>query len=408
MTATTLPLLARQPILDRNLRVTAYELLCRPIPSDSSLWQHHNGNEATTEVVIGALHEVGMDAVTGGLPAFVNFTPEWLTRTPPLPPAQMVIEILEYIPFTAEALAAVQALRKLGYRIAVDDFTGDAAQARWLDYADVVKVDLLGLPAGTTAASLLQKFQRPGLMWLAEKVETHEQFAQAKDAGYALFQGYFYSKPQTLYGKRTPDSHIAVMQLLKALNDSRQDVNAIVRIISQDPQLSFRLMQMANSAAFSNGRTVTNLLRATMQLGLDRIRSWASLLALGKLSDKPPALRHQALFRGYLAREIALKYDDLEPDTAFTLGLFSLLDAMMDTELNDVCKRLALSPELTDALTGHTGSYGDILATVIACDRGRLADIPWTQLRISSDTLEQCVEAALHATGQSATLVEGN
>ena len=104
MTANSLPLLARQPILDKSLRVTAYELLCRPVPSESLQWQQQSGNEATTEVVIGALHEVGMEAVTGGLPAFVNFTQEWLTRTPPLPPKQMVIELLEHIPIPEDTI----------------------------------------------------------------------------------------------------------------------------------------------------------------------------------------------------------------------------------------------------------------------------------------------------------------
>ncbi|WP_300427493.1 EAL and HDOD domain-containing protein [uncultured Thalassolituus sp.] len=406
MTANSLPLLARQPILDKSLRVTAYELLCRPVPSESLQWQQQSGNEATTEVVIGALHEVGMEAVTGGLPAFVNFTQEWLTRTPPLPPKQMVIELLEHIPFSDEHAAAVKKLKSKGYRIAVDDFIGDATQAKWLPYADIVKVDLLGLPDGTDAAMLIERFNRPGLIWLAEKVESYEDFNAAKAAGYTLFQGYFYSKPQIIYGKRTPDSHIAVMRLLKALNDQEQDIDDIIRIISEDPQLSFRLMQMANSAAFSGGRTVTSLIRATMQLGLDRIRSWASLLALGKLSDKPQALRYQALFRGHLAREISLHYPALEADTAFTLGLFSLLDAMMDTDLSDVCARLSLKKDLTSALTEHLGDYGVILATVIACDTGQLDAIPWHALPISEAELEACQEAALNMTGQSSNLID--
>ncbi|MEE3191506.1 MAG: EAL domain-containing protein, partial [Pseudomonadota bacterium] len=198
------PLLARQPILDSNKAIYAYELLCRPIPDASEAWQDAHGNSATTEVVIGALHEIGMALVTGGRPAFVNFTADFLSIDLPLSPDEMVIELLEHIPATDKNINAVTRLKQQGFRIAVDDFTGDEAQATWLKYADIVKVDLPALGSPDNAGAVRKKFHREGLLWLAEKVETHEEFEHCKAAGYDLFQGYFFSKPVILFGRRTP------------------------------------------------------------------------------------------------------------------------------------------------------------------------------------------------------------
>lgn len=399
------PLLARQPILDRSQQVYAYELLCRPVPSETLQWQQLNGSSATTEVVIGAIHEIGMALVTGGLPAFVNFTEEWLAMDPPLNPADMVVEILEHIPLNERNLKSVQALKKLGYRIAVDDFTGGEDHAKWLNYADIVKVDLIGLNNLEEAGELKLRYQRDNLLWLAEKVETHEEFHRCREMGYDLFQGFFFSKPVTLYGKRTPDSHLAVMQLLGVLNQVESDFDQIVKVIRNDPQLSYRLMQIANSAAYNSGAPITSLQRAVTLLGLTKIRNWASLLALGKLSDKPAVLQKQSLFRAYLAQNMAQYSNALEPDVAFTLGLFSLLDAMMDTVLEDVCAKIALPDELTTALIKHSGPYGILLDAINAWEKGTPEKIQWNALSLTPSELEICIENAISVSQTTSSLL---
>ena len=401
------PLLARQPILDRELQVFAYELLCRPVPTDNIEWQTTNGNSATTEVVISALHEIGMSLVTGGRPAFVNFTQDFLNIDPPMGPDDLVIELLEHIPANEDTQAAVLRLKNQGYRIAVDDFTGDPAQAAWLDYADIVKVDLIALNDFDDAQTLHRKYQREGLIWLAEKVETHEQFLKCKEFGYDLFQGYFFSRPTTLFGKRTPDSHIAVMELLSALNSPDAGFDEVVTAVRKDPQLSYRLMQMANSSAVNRGQPVTTVQRAATLLGLSRIRHWANMLALGKLSDKPVILQQQALFRGALLQEIANQSSALDSDTGFTLGLFSLLDAMMDMPLEEVCARIHLPEELTQALIQGYGIYGAHLNAIKLWEQGEASAIDWPNIAVTPSDLELCIERAINAT-QNTTGVLGS
>ncbi|WP_297533275.1 EAL and HDOD domain-containing protein [Thalassolituus sp.] len=394
------PLLARQPILDSNKAIYAYELLCRPIPDASEAWQDAHGNSATTEVVIGALHEIGMALVTGGRPAFVNFTADFLSIDLPLSPDEMVIELLEHIPATDKNINAVTRLKQQGFRIAVDDFTGDEAQATWLKYADIVKVDLPALGSPDNAGAVRKKFHREGLLWLAEKVETHEEFEHCKAAGYDLFQGYFFSKPVILFGRRTPDSHLAVMQLLGALNQEEADVDDIVDTVRRDPQLSYRLLQMANSPQVNHGAPITTLQRAATALGLSRIRNWANLLALGKLSDKPAVLQQQALFRGYLMQSLSAGTDTMEPDTAFTLGLFSLLDAMLDMPIDEVCARVNLPKELTQAITENAGVYGQHLKALMQWEKGAADTIDWASLEVTPSELEASIEQAILTVSQ--------
>ncbi|MEC8105011.1 MAG: HDOD domain-containing protein [Pseudomonadota bacterium] len=389
------PLLARQPILDKQQSIYAYELLCRPVPTDNVTWQNAHGNDATTEVVIGALHEIGMASVTAGLPAFVNFTADFLVIDLPLSPDEMVVELLEHIPPSETNIAAVKRLKKQGYRIAVDDFTGSSDQATWLAYADIVKVDLPALTGKSDAATIRDTFHRDGLLWLAEKVETHEEFEACKQAGYDLFQGYFFSKPVTMFGRRTPDSHLAVMQLITALNKPDAEFEDIVDTVRRDPQLSFRLLQMANSPTVNQGASITTLQRAATALGLNRIKRWANLLALGKLSDKPAILQQQALFRAHLMQGISAFSDELDPDTAFTLGLFSLLDALLDLPIDEVCAKVSLPDELTEAISKHTGIYGRHLAAIHCWEHGDADAIPWKQLCLTPSQLETTIEQAI-------------
>jgi len=390
-----LPLLARQPILDRELRVVAYELLCRPIPSDNLVWQSANGDQATSEVVIGAMHEIGLELVTGGLPAFVNLTEQWLHTPLAIEPDHLVAEVLEHIKPTAANMAAVQILRDKGYRIAIDDYIGGAEQSLWLPLADIVKVDLLGLENMEMLGELKDKYQRPGLQWLAEKVENYNQYEYCKTIGYDLFQGYFYSKPMILYGHRLPDNQMAVLQLLQALNRKDADINEIGKILQTDPQLSFRLLQMVNSSAMGCTTKVTSIQRAIMMLGLDRIRNWTSLLALGRLDSKPRALQEQAMTRAFTAQELAGSNPSLEPDTAFTLGLFSLLDAFMDVSLEDICSRLVLPDNLSEGLLRHEGQYGALLQTLQLIEKGEWNKIPWKLIGITPEQMSPLLKRAL-------------
>ena len=400
MTDIGLPLLARQPILDHNLQVIGYELLCRPHPQDDAAWQESQGDHATSEVMIGAYQELGFEKVTGGLPAFVNFTRNWLFNPPVVSSNMLVAEVLEYVSADEDTILAIEQLRRMNYQIALDDFIAEPNQIRLLPYVDIVKVDILRLPDIQQLFPMIQAYQRPGLTWLAEKVETPEEDEVCRKAGCTLFQGYFFAKPTTMYGKRLPDNKISVLQLLEQLNNPDAEIADISKTLQTEPQLSFRLLQLVNSAAVACAVEVTSIQQALMLVGLDKIKTWAKVLSLGQLSDKPEVLREQAVLRGFLTQELATRQKTLDSNTAFTLGLFSLLDAFLDLSMEEVCERLNLPQELSGALTHHKGKYGHILSLVEEMERANWESASFSQLeelQLEITDITSSYQNALHA-----------
>lgn len=396
-----LPLLARQPILDLNMDIVGYELLCRPIPEDTLSWQLDNGDHATSEVLISAFNDLGIDRVTGGLPAYINFTSHWLHNPPIMPSRTLVAELLEHIEPTDANLAALRRLRKLRYRIALDDYRGSEKQEVLFPLIDIVKVDIRQLSSLDELPSLIKRYASYQLTWLAEKVETQEEYRLCREAGCSLFQGYFFSRPDNVYGKRFPDNQLAVMQLLNTLNNPGTDLDDIARIIKSDPQLSYKLLKIVNSASVGCSREVTSISRAIIIAGQNRLRSWANLMSLGKLRDKPHVLREQAIVRAYLSKALTFAWPDLDDDTAFTLGLFSLLDAFFDHPMEMICERLNLPVHLCHALISHSGDYGFVLATIIAMEQGQWDQVDWEVLQgmgIMPADLESYYLQALQAT----------
>ncbi len=396
-----LPLLARQPILDLNLQVIGYELLCRPHPRDDASWQESQGDHATSEVMIGAYQELGFEKVTGGLPAFVNFTRNWLFNPPVVSSNMLVAEVLEYVSADEDTIQAIERLRRMNYQVALDDFTAEPNQIRLLPYVDIVKVDILRLPDIQQLFPMIKSYQRPWLTWLAEKVESPEEYEVCREAGCTLFQGYFFAKPTIMYGRRLPDNKISVLQLLKQLNNPDAEIADISKTLQTEPQLSFRLLQLVNSAAVACAAEVTSIQQALMLVGLDKIKTWAIVLSLGQLSEKPEVLREQAVLRGFLTQELATRQTTLDSNTAFTLGLFSLLDAFLDISMEEVCERLKLPAELSNALICHQGKYGQILNLVEEMERANWESASFKQLdelQLEVGDITHSYQSALHAT----------
>ncbi|WP_369857725.1 EAL and HDOD domain-containing protein [Candidatus Thalassolituus haligoni] len=399
MSEVTVPLLARQPILDQQQNIVGYELLSRPIPNATTAWQDAYGDQATSEVIMGAYNEIGIDRVTGGLPAFINFTRYWLENPPSLSPGTVVAELLEHLDLDEALIHHVKQLHRLKYQVALDDYRGTPIPLELLDYLHIIKIDVLDLPVDTNLKTLIQRYHRPGLRWLAEKVETREMFDACLEAGCELFQGYFFSKPLIMYGRRIPDNKLSVLKLLKVLNNPEVEVDDIHRVLQADPQLSFKMLQMVNSAYLGCTTEVTSINRAIVILGFDRIRAWSNLLALGRLNDKPNALQEQAVIRACLARRLAGHWPGIDQETAFTLGLFSLLDAFVDIPLKHLCEKLNLSDSLKNALMRRAGGLGQLLTLVQKLEQAEWDDLDWyalEQIGLQADVISSAYVDALN------------
>lgn len=374
----TIPLLARQPIFDGNMKVVAYELLCRN--SDLKFIATTDGDAASSQVLLNAFTELSIDDVVGDHRAFVNFTRTLLSSPPPFSRQKLVIEVLEGQQVDAAMLFSLKQLRDQGYTIALDDFELSSETEGLVPYADIIKLDVLAL-SPEKLLTHVEQLKALGITLIAEKVETYEMFEKCKTLGFDLFQGYFLAKPRVISGRKISENKQSVLQLLSALHDANAPIDKIERMIARDTLLSFKLLRLVNSAAFGLSRNVESLRQAIMLLGLNKLRNWVNLLALSNLSGKPHELSITALTRARMCEMIATKINQRSrTDSYFTVGLLSTLDAFLDAPLEELLRNLSLSEQLNQAMLKHAGPEGMVLAIVQMHEQGRWQDIDWDHL----------------------------
>lgn len=359
-------LVGRQDIYDADLRVVAYELLNRS-PHARDL----DGDRTTADVLVNALLEIGLDRLTGSKPGFVNFTESLLLDDEPLPfdHDRVVVEVLEDVPATTEIDRALSRLRGAGYRIALDDFLDDDARFSLVRPGDVVKVDLIGCPRDSLPG-LSRRLLDTGATLLAEKVETHEEFERCRDLGFELFQGFFLARPVVVEGRGLPGNRLSILRLLSVLQDPHVSFEEVMRLLKQDVGLCVKLLRYVNSSTFGLRRNVESVQQAATMLGMNRIRRVVTLLATSGIDDKPRALFEQALVRARLCERLAELGGVEDPESCFTIGLFSLLDALVGHPLGEVLGELPLSEEVRAAVLARTGAKGELLDAAIAFERG--------------------------------------
>ncbi len=356
-------LLARQPIFDTDIKVSAYELLFRSESSNNS--NVFDGDQATSQVMLNAFNELDISEVVQQYPAYINFTRNLILSPPPFDRKRFVIEVLEDIEADQELFDNLQKLKDSGYTIALDDFVYSPKWDPALRIADIVKIDVLAFDEAEIKrhVDLLKKFN---VILLAEKVETHEMFHYCKELGFTLFQGYFLSKPEQVKGRKVPANKLVVLNLLAQLQDPNAELSKIAGIISKDPVLSVKLIKLVNSAAFSSRREITSLQHAVSMLGLRQVKSWATLLSLSNMADKPNALSVLAMTRAKMCQLLAESFAMAsEVDAYFTTGLLSNLDAFFDISLEEIVASMPLSPLVAQGLLKREGPIGVILNSVI-------------------------------------------
>jgi len=371
-------LLARQPIYDANKNISGFELLFRDsLPnSDTSTF---DGNRATSRVLLSLFTESDLTTVTDGLPAFINFTAE-LIHTPPLfDPKSIIIEVLEDIEITDEIISSLKKLKQKGFTLALDDFVMDAKYHPILDFVDIVKLELPEMN-NETLKQTISTLKQYKVKLLAEKIETPEQFKLCKDLGCDLFQGYFLSKPEIIKGKKIAAGKMAVINLISEIQSPTIDMDGLTQIITKDPALSFKLLKLINSAAFKRSKTIDSIHKAVTLLGIDKIKSWASLLALSKLDDKPEYLHYIALVRALMCERLSEYFQGQSKELFYTVGLLSCLDAFFDQDIKQVVGYIDLDASINQALLSYQGPAGLALKTTIYFEQARWHKLNWEKL----------------------------
>lgn len=358
--------LARQPIFNRSRHVVAYEILYRS-SAKNTYDLNMDGDKATASVVVDALINFGIKKLTGGKMAYINFTRKLLLDDlhTLFETDALTIEILETQDVDALLIEKCKVMKAQGYVLALDDFIGGDKFDQIIPYVDIIKVDFIVLDS-IERKEMAEKYLPFGIKLLAEKVETQEDFEEAKLYGYHLFQGYFFERPVICKTKSINVSTYRYMEILKETTGDVPDFKRMSETIKKDFSLTYKLLRLINSPAFYTVSEITSINHALTLLGINEIRKWTTLIMLRDISsDKPDELVRVSLVRAIFAEKLAKHFKlEARKTEAFLLGLFSLIDTIMEKPLFDIIEPLPLKEDLKGALMGFSNHFHTILCVL--------------------------------------------
>lgn len=373
---------ARQPILNRKQEVYAYELLYRN--SMQNQFSNIDGDQATLDVINSFL-QIGVDELSEGRPCFVNFTEKLLEKEIPsyFQSDMLVVEILETVTPTDKIIDICRELKTKGYKIALDDFEMKAAGLNFyklLGLADIIKIDVQNTPRDQQL-KILHALKKYNVDFLAEKVETREEFEQCLKDGYKYFQGYFFNKPLILSTSDAPVQRHSFLQIMSELSQPEPEIEKITEIIEKDVSLSYKLLKLMNSAMFGRMNQIKSIKQAIVLLGLKELKKWIYVLSLreiafNKENQIPDEVIKMCFTRAKTSELIAVNIGKrMESSSYFLLGMLSLIDTLLKQPLEKVINPLPLDKEIKDALLGFQTPYKDVLDLLIVVERAEWKEI---------------------------------
>jgi EAL and modified HD-GYP domain-containing signal transduction protein len=355
---------ARQPIFNVDKIVIGYELLFRNGTGDLFPGADNDPVDAG-DVFNSSFFLKIVDDLSGGKKAFINFTPhlarpEMMTI---LPAKVLAIEFPEMNEPDPAMLAACQLLKEKGYMVVLDDFAFHQNSLEILKLADMVKVDFVKTKEADRK-SIATRLTSMGIALLAEKVESYYDFKQAKEFGYQFFQGYFFGRPEIFSGRDIPGYTVNYLNMLREASRPEIDFDKMEQIFRRDVALSFKLLKFINSAFFGVRNKISSVRQALVMLGRKEILKWISLLALQNIAqEKPDEVVVLSLIRARFGELLAFQLGwSKRSNQSFLVGLFSLVDAMLDRPMADILRELPLDDDITIALLRGDNDLGQLHA----------------------------------------------
>ena len=392
--------IARQPILDRAGSLCGYELLYRPLPVSGE--GPSDPEAASASVIVTALAEIGLERLVADQPAYINVTRKLLLDMGrlPIPPKRVVLELVEDQLVDDLLLRVLRELVDAGFRIALDDFVLTPDRGPLLELASIVKLDVRELDRPRLREHVEQLHGR-GLMLIGEKVETRAEHEYCRALGLDAFQGYYFAHPQMLEGKRPPTHQLTTLGSLAG--SAHPSFEELEDVITRDAGLSHRFLRLANSALFTRRTPVGSIHEGLTRLGTLAVRRWTLLLLLSDLADCPHQLLVLGLERARLCELLAGHAPPTTPERAFTAGLLSILDALLNRPMRQLLGELSLDDRLAAALLRRRGPEGRLLAAIEAYEHGNFDAI--NHHRITLPLIARAYVDAIRWTDQATTLL---
>lgn len=392
-------LIGRQPILTRDLKLTAFELLFRTPGALTA--DVKDEVQASATVISNFVGSFGIEQIVGDYKGFINVGPHLLMSDTLelLPRDKVVLELLETIQVTDEVIARCEDLKSKGFTLALDDNVYDPSYERLYRLVDIVKVDLPQVTADGMPR-MMEQYRRFPLKLLAEKVETQLQYQTCLDLGFDLFQGFYFARPSVMQQKGGDISRLTLLRLLDQVTDD-SDIDTIEEAFKENPYLTFSLLRLVNSVSMGAREKIRTLRHAIVVLGRDQLRRWVQLALF---SCDPGASGHSPLLnlaamRGKLMEILAERSLGREcAESAFMTGVLSLVDVLFETPMVEILEHLNLTDEVKDALREHKGVLGTLLDLAIRVEESDFTsvDLLLTQLPVGHTQLHMAQMEAIN------------
>ncbi len=369
----------RQPILGPTMKTVGYEVLYRNCELAQAIFVDED--VATATVLLNTYLDIGLEHVVGSHLAFLNIPKQFLLERycEALPKNRVVLEILENVEPTPQVIDALTLLSQQGYTIALDDFVYAEHFVPFLELADIVKVDVLGKSEEQLQREVSQLQNFP-VRLLAEKVETPKMYDICRKLGFYYFQGYFFFRPDIIRGREIPANRIALLELMGKIQDPQIPFKGLVEHIRNDLSLSYKVLRYVNSASVGLPKRVDSIDQAACMVGIDRIRTWATLIIMASGQTQATEILVMALVRAKMCERLGQRLRAQAPEKYFTMGLLSALEAVYESSMQDIIDKLPLPEDTKEALVNGTGEMGLVLSCVKSYEEGDWMELKHLQL----------------------------
>jgi len=360
--------LVRQPIFDSNEQLVAYDL---DYKFDQGNVETSSEDHKAIENIINGCIEYCLDLLAEHHLAFIKVTDGYVSLNEKLPPPshQLILKVSEDIGSNTDIAMALKSQINKGYQLALDDFDLDKSHRNLIQLSTVVQIDIQKLNTGKLS-NLVSSLQGFPVKILAKNIDTLIQYDQCRKLGLDYYKGRFIFSPRITRDNRLPANRLHVMQLLAELQKEHIETHDLENIIEQDVALSYKLLRYINSASVPVRNKVESIRHSIIILGQDEVKRWASMISLSNIKGKTFELIRSALLRAKMCELLTAASGQGNNGAAFIVGLFSTLDALMDTPLNELLSMLPLADDIKNALLYHKGPYTDALNYTLAYEKG--------------------------------------
>ncbi|SIQ40149.1 EAL and HDOD domain-containing protein [Halanaerobium kushneri] len=368
---------ARKPVLDSNQEVFAYEIIFKNSIEEKGLSEN---SKLFIEEISDDIKFFENSNLADGKKVFIHFNADLIQSEVPqlVSKDNLGIEISEDIKLKNEIINTIKKLKDNGCLLILNQSVKNPA-VNLYEYADIIKIDYKKA-SKTEHRSFIETIRNKNssqIKFLAQNIDEHHQFKEAKAAGFDYFQGVFFTKADMVNDSGTPGYKINYLNVLKELNKADVDFDKIEKLIKNDISMSFSLLKTINSASY--GYNVASIKQASALLGVKGLKKWSLLYLINGLKDdKPNILFVNTLTRAKFAESLAEEFNAADKsEDLFTMGIFSMLDAFLNRSMAKIMEETALTEEIKEAILIREGVMGEILNLVIAFER-----VKWDQVAL--------------------------